>query len=151
MWYAVYYNATGELHSVASDLGPGIPGEVFGAVPYETRPDLRVVQWDAAQRLFVAKPPAVRNWISVLEFTTERFTQSEQDRIERAMYDHPDSGVRANLRRLDKNVRAVSDNQVRLTDPRTIGGVQYLTTVQFEGAPLLAVTRVPQVLALPAA
>lgn len=58
MWYAVYRNDTGALVSIGTVLGEGIPGAELGAVPYEQRPDLALVEWDPAQRLFVPKPPA---------------------------------------------------------------------------------------------
>ncbi len=58
MWFAVYRNDTGALWAIASDIDAGALGTEFGAVPYETRPDLAAVVWDEAQRMFVPRPPA---------------------------------------------------------------------------------------------
>lgn len=58
MWYAVYRQDTGALLSIGTVLGEGLPNAELGVVPYEVQPDLDVVMWDAAQRMFVARPPA---------------------------------------------------------------------------------------------
>ena len=73
MWYIVYANVAhdvplpgggvesrraGQMISVGTTLGEGIPGPLLGAVPYETRPDLDANVWDEAQRMLVPRPPA---------------------------------------------------------------------------------------------
>jgi hypothetical protein len=96
-----------------------------------------------------APPPAPepRYILSVLEFTTGRFTQAERERIELAMDLHPDPRTRVRLRLLDKDLQNSGNKQIDVRDPRTQMGVGFLTTVVYEGAPLLVPSRVPVILA----
>ncbi|MCU0870263.1 MAG: hypothetical protein MUF30_11835 [Burkholderiales bacterium] len=149
MYYTVHRQDTGAfVANVVGPLSPLYQTSEYGAVPYEVLPDPDRHDWSPVQRMWVARGDES---ISVLDFTTVRFTQAERDRIYLAMELHPTPLVRVRLRQLDADLRAVTDNRIRLTDPRTIAGVQYLTTVQYEGTPLLDPARVAAVLALPGA
>ncbi|MCO4101060.1 MAG: hypothetical protein HEQ38_17035 [Gemmatimonas sp.] len=83
-----------------------------------------------------------------------RLTLEEQIAIERAMEEHPDPNVRAQLRILEKSLAQVTDaSGVKVDDPRTQGGAA--ATVQvLVGAgvvtPANAPTRLAALLAPPA-
>lgn len=89
----------------------------------------------------------LRYILSVLEFTSGRFTQAERERIGLAMELHPDPQTRVRLKLLDKDVQNAKNKEVDVRDPRTQMGVGYLTTVTYDGAPLLQPSRVAQILA----
>lgn len=71
-----------------------------------------------------------------------RYTFAEQRAIERAIEEHEDPDVRADLKILDKSLQKAS--YVDVTDPRTIAGVQYHAAVG-----LIAPARVAEILAPP--
>lgn len=130
MWHAIYRLDSGALVSVASDGNVADPlPDGLGSVPYESQPDLAVVVWDDAARMFVPRPPApARQVISRQDFM-DRIGQDtvalvEYASVERAG-DPPAVGMqkaqlRAWLRRFDVITEVV------LTDPRTVAGIDAL-------------------------
>lgn len=63
MWYAVIDERTGALRSVGTVLADPLPDGLIGVPLSAERPDLSVVEWDAAQRTMktrAASPPRRR-------------------------------------------------------------------------------------------
>jgi hypothetical protein len=78
--------------------------------------------WDPGARDWVIPTPAPVDVLSRLQFRW-RYTLAEQVAVSAAEASHPSAEVRATLRVLRESLQEASE--IRLSDPRTIAGVQY--------------------------
>jgi hypothetical protein len=132
MWYALHRVSDGGFLGLAeAPLGPGIPGPEIGAVPYEVKPNLTVVMWDPAQKLFVPRAPVGVRVISKRAFST-RLT-GEQRRYLIALRDTPTtpSAVRAGL--TDATELRDQVTAINLDDPAVVEYVPFATDLLISG------------------
>jgi hypothetical protein len=78
--------------------------------------------WSPEARDWVVPVPAPVDQLSKLAFRW-RYTLAEQVAISAAEESHPSAEVRATLRVLRESLQEATD--IRLSDPRTMAGVQY--------------------------
>lgn len=121
----------------------GLPPAPSGAVvvlreAWESPPPLPYV-WDVGVRDWVIPAPVPSDVLSRLQFRW-RYTLAEQVAIDVAEATHPDPTVRATLRVLRASLAEATE--IRLSDPRTVQGVQYHASLG-----LIAPERVAEILA----
>ncbi|MBY0490646.1 MAG: hypothetical protein K2R93_12460 [Gemmatimonadaceae bacterium] len=108
-------------------------------------PDRNLKAWDSVAKAYVDRvdenaAPRVVTTMSVLDFKA-RFTDTERLRIDLAEIAHPDLTTRALLKRVREDLSDCKDKVCDRADPRIQRGVAFLTTVTYDGAPLLTQPR----------
>jgi hypothetical protein len=70
-WFALVDSASGSLLSIGSE--ELVPAEGQELIALASRPDLRVVTWDAATKTFVPRPP--KEYVTLIDRIVERLEE----------------------------------------------------------------------------